>query len=106
MHLMSQDFEVAFALMEGDGWLLESLEPRHDETFTIKGARRLFEKQCAEFEGDEEHVLGMSIYGNGGVHRYAVMVPSGSVLFSRHHCRGIDAEERLQNAEDLGFELY
>jgi hypothetical protein len=108
MKLFDPDFEVAFALLEGEHCLARSLKVVDE--YSIAGAREMFTRKVESYKSQLEmglHEPGdtylvCSIYGNGGLHRYHVEIPTGEVKFSAMHA----LPEGVKKAEALGLTTH
>lgn len=98
MVINSEEFRVAFGLMEGEEWTARSILDCDGPT--IGAAVELLHKIKAR-GWDEEPTLLAVIHGNGGGRRYYLEVPTGEVYFSRFHAE----DHQVEDAKALGFKI-
>jgi hypothetical protein len=115
LHILSEDFLTAFGLMEGEVKAHRSAQNKEDLSVGcaridyVRIKAKIESQEQIEFYADKnretgkyelhDNTYGITIYGNGGVHRYYVLVPSGRVVFSSHHA----SKAKTQDAKALGF---
>lgn len=97
LHIESEDFLIAFELMEGKECLERSM--RSESYTSIKSAREEFRR--LNKKGNRKFYV-IIIYGKGGWNRYYVNDPGGMVYFSIPHCI---SQEKVRDALALGFRV-